>query len=127
MTVKNTELLPMFLQVKRLLEPYEGRFVARRDEPGYYDLWTQRPVVIDGRRRKDVFFAGLIVQKSYVGFYFMPLYADQQLSRVFGSDLLARLKGKSCFHLKELTPALATQIEDALSAGFELYVERDWV
>lgn len=127
MTVKNRELLPLFLQVKSLLDPYEGRFVARRDEPGYYDLWTERPVVIDGRRRKDVFFAGLIVQKNYVGFYFMPLYADQQLSQVFGPELLARLKGKSCFHLKELSRALAAEIEDALSAGYELYGERDWV
>ena len=127
MTVKNRELLPLFLQIKNLLDPYEGRFVARRDEPGYYDLWTERPVVVDGRRRKNVFFAGLIVQKSYVGFYFMPLYAEQQLSQVFGPELLARLKGKSCFHLTELSPALAAQLEDALSAGYEIFVERDWV
>jgi hypothetical protein len=125
--VKNEALLPLFAEVKQLLTPYAARLTARKDEPGYYDLWSEKEIVVDGRRRKDVFFAGVIVQKSYVGFYFMPLYADDDLSRVFGPELLATLKGKSCFHLRRLTPELRAQIEAALAAGWRLYEERGWV
>ena len=127
MTVKNEALLPLFAQVRALIEPYAQSLTARRDEPGYYDLWSEKAVEIAGRSRKDVFFCGLIIQKSYVGFYFMPVYADQGLTAVFGPDLLATRKGKSCFHLKRLTPELKDQIVAALAAGWRLYEERDWV
>lgn len=127
MTVKNEALLPLFAEVKTLLEPYAGRLTARRDDEGYFDLWSEKDAEVAGRRRKDVFFCGIIIQKSYVGFYFMPLYADADLSEVFGPDLLATLKGKSCFHLKRLTPELRTQLEAALLEGWRLYEERGWV
>lgn len=127
MDVKNEALLPLFEEVKQLLTPYAARLTARKDEPGHFDLWSEKEIVVDGRRRKEVFFAGVIVQRSYVGFYFMPLYADDDLSLVFGRELLATLKGKSCFHLKRMTPELRTQIEDALAAGWRLYEERGWV
>jgi hypothetical protein len=127
MSVKNEALLPLFAELKELLAPYARRLTVRRDEPGYVDLWSEKDLEIDGRRRKDVFFCGLIIQKSYVGFYFMPLYADADLSTVFGPELLARLKGKSCFHIRSLTPQLKEQVEAALAAGWRLYEERGWV
>jgi hypothetical protein len=127
MDVKNEALLPLFAEVKELLAPYALRLTARRDEPGYFDLWSVKDIEIDGRSRTEVFFCGLIIQKSYVGFYFMPLYADQERSLVFGHELLGRLKGKSCFHLKELTPELREQVREALAAGWRLYEERGWV
>ncbi len=127
MTLKNETLVPLFAEAKALLTPYAEDFTARRDEPGYYDLWSEKDVVVAGRKRKDVFFAGLAIRKSYVGFYFMPLYADEDLASVFGPELVATLKGKSCFHIKVLTPELKEQIADALAAGYRLYEERDWV
>lgn len=127
MNVKNEGLLPLFAEVKQLLTPYATRLQVRKDEPGYYDLWSEKEIVVDGRRRREIFFAGAIIQKSYVGFYFMPLYADDDLAHVFGRELLATLKGKSCFHLKRMTPEIRAQIEAALAAGWRLYEERDWV
>jgi hypothetical protein len=125
--VKNEALLPIFGELKELLTPYARRLTVRKDEPGYFDLWSEKDIEIDGRRRKDVFFCGLIIQKSYVGFYFMPLYADQEQSVVFGPDLLTLLKGKSCFHIKRLTPEIREQVAGALAAGWRLYEERGWV
>jgi hypothetical protein len=127
MPVKNPELVPLFEEVKRLLVPYARHFTVRRDEPGFFDLSAERDVVIDGRTRHGVFFAGLIVQKRHLGLYFMPVYADADLATVFGPELLARFKGKSCFHLERLSPELAAQIAAALSAGFDLYLARGWV
>ena len=46
---------------------------------------------------------------------------------MFGRELLATLKGKSCFHLKRMTPEIRAQIEAALAVGWRLYEERDWV
>jgi len=127
MTVKNEALLPLFAEMKSLMAPYAERLTVRHDEPGYFDLWSDMPVEIEGRKRSEVYFGGLIIQKSYVGFYFMPVYADTDLRDVFGTELLAALKGKSCFHIKRLTPTLRGQIEAALAAGYRLYEERGWV
>jgi hypothetical protein len=127
MNVKNEALLPLFAELKKILSPYAQRLTVRRDDPGYLELWSDKEIEIDGRRRKDIFFCGLIIQKSYVGFYFMPLYANDDLSAVFGPELLAALKGKSCFHIKRVTPELKEQIEEALAAGWRLYEQRGWV
>lgn len=127
MTVKNPDLIPLFNEAKKLLQPYAKHFTVRRDEPGYYDLWSERDLVIAGRKRKEVFFAGLIIQKSYVGFYYMPIYTDVSAAEFFGPELLALLKGKSCFYLKEITPKIRKQMSEALAAGYEMYKARGWV
>lgn len=126
MPVKNPDLIPLFEQVKALLKPYEKHFDTRRDEAGYYDLWFEREVLVDGRKRDSVFFASAIIQKSYVGFYFMPVYTHEEAAGLFGEELMATLKGKSCFYIKELTPVLRKQIKEALAIGLRLYRERDW-
>ena len=128
MAVKNPELLPLFAEVKKLLEPYAAQFPARKDEPGGYELWSDTPVEVAGRLRKEgVFFAGALLQKSYVGFYYMPYYTHEEAAGAIGPDLMALLKGKSCFYIKKLTPQIAEQITAALDEGVRLYRERGWV
>ena len=90
-------------------------------------LWSEKAVEVAGRKRDEVYFAGLIVQKGYVGFYFMPVDTHSEQTAVFAPELLALLKGKSCFHMKRLDDELAGHIDAALATGFDLYRERGWV
>ncbi len=55
------------------------------------------------------------------------LYVETDAVRFFGAQLLATLKGKSCFYIKKLTPEIRAQIVEALSKGLELYRQRGWV
>jgi len=57
----------------------------------------------------------------------MPVYAEPKLKSVFKPELLARLKGKSCFHLKALDRELTFQIRSALAVGFAMYKKNGWV
>ena len=113
------ELKALFDQLKPALARYQPPFVVRRDEPGYYELWCEKDLVIEGRKRKEVFFAGLIIQKAYVGFYFMPVYAEPEVKAFFAPELLKLLKGKSCFYFKKLDDVLLKHLEDALQKGFD--------
>ena len=122
-----TDLTAIFESLKALLAAYAPPLVAKMDDASHYDLWSVKDLVIEGRKRREVYFAGLIIQKGYVGFYYMPVYAQTELKDVFAPELLGLLKGKSCFHIKRLTPALLAQIEAALRAGYEMYRERGWV
>lgn len=126
MTVKNPELIPLFEQARELLKPYEKYFTPRKNEEGTYDLWYEHEVVVDGKKRDSIYFCGLIIQKSYVGFYYMPVYTHEEAKGLFGPEMLSLLKGKSCFYLKELTPEIKRQMNRALKGGLELYRQRGW-
>ncbi len=106
-----TQDLPMiFAALRGLLSVYAPPLIPKVDDASRYDLWSLKDVTIDGRKRKEVYFAGLIIQKGYVGFYYMPVYAETGLKTGFAPELLKLLKGKSCFHIKRLGPELLAQI-----------------
>ena len=124
------DLDAIFDRLETSLRSYVPPFVARTGGvKGKRDcqLWSEKPVEIAGRKRDEVYFAGLIVQKGYVGFYFMPVYTRTDRKRLFAPELLALLKGKSCFHVKRLDDALVGHVDAALGRGFDLYRERGWV
>ncbi|MBM3311048.1 MAG: DUF1801 domain-containing protein [Candidatus Aminicenantes bacterium] len=121
------DLAAVFRRLKALLKRYENPLKVRVDAEGRYDLWSEKDVVIDGRKRREVFFASLIIQKGYVGFYFMPVYADAGLKELFRPGLLKLLKGKSCFHIKALDAGLEEAVGRALKKGYALYKKRGWV
>lgn len=121
MTVKNPALLPLFDELKQLAAPFAAYFAVRFDSPGRYELWSEVNIAPAGKTRHEPMFASLVVQKSYVGFYYMPIYADPELRSVIGPELLSTLHGKSCFYIKSLTPVLSAQIVSALDKGLELY------
>ncbi len=75
----------------------------------------------------DVYFVGLMVQKGYVGFYFMPVYANPGLKSELHPQLLKCLKGKSCFHIKKNDPELMEQVKQALEIGYEDFKKKGWV
>ena len=121
------KLVKIFKKLKTNLKKYEGKLTPKWDLDSKYDLWSIKDLEIAGRKRKEVYFAGLIIQSTYVGFYFMPIYTDTKLKEIFGQELLTTLKGKSCFHIKELTPTIEKQIIKALKLGYKLYQEKKWV
>jgi len=122
-----SDLNKIFSSIKQELSLYWPPLQPKNDTGRYFDLWSFKDLVIEGRKRKEVFFSGVIVQKDYVGFYFMPVYAEPQMKVLFKSELLRLLKGKTCFHVKTLDDELTAQIRQALADGFEIYKKRGWV
>jgi hypothetical protein len=121
------ELVEIFTKLKKLLKKYEDPLKSKFDLDSKYDLWSFKELTIAGRKRTEVYFAGIIIQSNYVGFYFMPIYTDVKLQDVFQPELLSLLKGKSCFHIRSLDKQLEKQIERALKIGYQLYLERGWI
>ncbi len=103
----------------------EGKNVSNKDS---YALHAVGDFEVEGRNRKEVWFAGVIKQKAYVGFYFMPIYSDPEaMTKVFSPRLIKCLKGKSCFYIKTNDAETMTDIKHALAEGFKLYKKRGWV
>jgi hypothetical protein len=113
------ELKTLLARHARLFTEREGMVKNKRD----YHLILQKPLLIGGRQRKELWFASIIQQKDSVGFYFTPPDVKSKLS----PELLKHLDGKSCFHFKRLTPALKKDVAAALKLGLEVYRKRKWL
>ena len=112
-------------ELARFVPPLEARTGTVADKDDYL-VSSPKEAIRHGRKYPETYFAGVIGQKAYVGFYFMPVQAQEQ-SRIFAPELLALLKGKSCFHFKRLDAELLGHVRAALDGGFALYRERGWI
>lgn len=124
------DLNDIFDKLKSLLSKYSPPLTVKTEnvngKPSYH-LWSVKNLKIAKRKRKEVYFAGIITQKDYVGFYYMPVYTNKEFTQFFKPEFLKLLKGMSCFYIKKLDDELLRQIETALEKGFQLYKERGWV
>ncbi|TLN05712.1 hypothetical protein FDZ74_13395, partial [bacterium] len=59
-----SDLNIIFSTLKGLLESYAPPLVAKKDLPGAYDLWSLKDLVIAGRKRSEIYFAGLVLYKT---------------------------------------------------------------
>jgi hypothetical protein len=122
------ELIPIFEEIKKLLMPYEkGTIKARGGTGGQVVLVSDKPIVVEGRKRDELWFAAALIQKGYVGFYFMPVYTKPEMINIFKPELLKCLKGKSCFHIKKADPVIYAQIKEALVKGHKVYKDKGWI
>ncbi len=55
----------IFRGLKKLLKKYERPFISKINDDKHYDLWSIKDVEIAGRMRKEVYFARLVIQRSY--------------------------------------------------------------
>lgn len=122
------ELIVIFDELKKLLLPYEkGNMRVRGGTGGQIALVNEKPIEIDGRKKEELHFAALLIQKGYVGLYFMPVYGAADPAKIIHPELLKLLKGKACFHVKKLDAAMISHIKDALKKGYEAYKVRGWL
>ena len=121
------EMVKIFNDLEAMLAPYEKGSIKKIGGAGQLSLVSFREVEIAGRKKSELWFAGLLIQKGYVGFYYMPVYVQPEKKSMLGAELLKTLKGKSCFHIKSADPVIYAQIEQALKLGYEDWEKNGWV
>ena len=120
----------VFDELKAILARYAPSFTVREGavkNKRDYHLIIQKPLVINGRKKDELWFASVILQKGAVGFYLSAMYCCDDLKARLSPDLLKHLDGKTCFHMKTLTPALKKDIDAALKLGLDAYKQRKWL
>lgn len=123
------ELINIFNELVKLMEPFEkGSIKKSGGKEGQFGLTSKKAVeMASGKKMDEVWFAGLLIQKGYVGFYFMPVYDSPELKSELHPELLKCLKGKSCFHIKKMNEEVAEQVKEALQKGYDLYKKKGWI
>jgi hypothetical protein len=132
-TAKSDSLDAIFDSLLDLLSRYSpplkssgGKIRAKRN----FHLAIPRAAAIPGvygGKPVELDLASIILQKGYVGFYFMPVYIQPALKKAISPSLFATLKGKTCFHIKKLDADVLRDIDAALSEGMKLYKSRGWL
>ncbi|MEO5590938.1 MAG: hypothetical protein ABIR15_04930 [Chitinophagaceae bacterium] len=122
------ELVPVFDEIKKMLLPYgRGSIKVRGGSGGQITLVSEKPVEIRGKKRDEYWFAAALIQRGYVGFYFMPVHEISEKKEIFKPELLKCLKGKSCFHIKKMDVVIFKQMEEALAKGYNKCKEKGWL
>ncbi len=123
------ELTIIFEAIKKMLLPYDKKrnLVLHMGTGGQANLVSHMPVVIDGRKREEMWFVSALVQKGYVGFYYMPINANDKMKANFSPEFMKCLKGKCCFHIKKNDPLIMKDIQKAIKLGFNAFVDRGWI
>ena len=120
--MKNPALLPLFQELKKILEVYVPPLTVKVDEDGRYDIVSTKAVNVNGRKFEEVYFGAVISQKSYVGFYSMGCYANHEFH--ISDNLRKLLKGKSCFHIKKVDEELLAALTEMTKQDY-LFFERE--
>lgn len=121
------KLLDIFNSIKKVMMPYSPPYNVRINIEGKYDLWSEKDIEAFGRKYDSMMLAAIIIQSGYVGFYFLPIYENPALKEKFNPAFIKLLKGKSCFHVKELNDEILGEIKKALQIGHDAYKKRGWI
>ncbi len=114
-------------ELKAILSKYSPPLTVKVETPRRYELYSIKDLVIDGRERSEIYFAGTIVQKSFVGLYFMPIYSNPEFVSALPAELKKCIKGKACFNIKKADQQLLKQIEKMTRDGFKMYKQKKWI
>lgn len=118
----------IFDKMKSLLAKHASKLEVRGESEKAYSLYGTKDVQLEKKVEKGMYFASVMKMKSYVGFYFFPIYTHKaETEPTIDPELLKCLKGKSCFHIKKDDPAVYKSIEKALKDGMKLYKKIGWV
>lgn len=125
---KQRTKIDTYAEVEKLLRAYENALTTRtgtvknkRD----FHLVSVRPIEYMGRKYPEMYFASVIEQKNFIGFYLMTA-CHPSVKEKLSPALLKLLKGKSCFHIQQLTPELKRDISDALKIALDGYRKLGW-
>src|SRR6516165_3754378 len=86
-SVGQPELTPIFEAIKKLLVPYEKGTMKLVSSGGQVILISKKPVEVFGRKEDELWFASVLVQKGYVGFYYMPVSGDLKVKELIKPEL----------------------------------------
>ncbi|HUJ81031.1 MAG TPA: hypothetical protein VLW83_04055 [Candidatus Acidoferrales bacterium] len=123
--VKNSSpnSLATFAALRAILSEFDGKLRVSRDEPGKYELVSLEPTF----RGRPMYFGSVLIQKNYVSFHLMPIYACPGLERDLSPELRKHKQGKSCFNFTEPDLLLFVQLAALTVSGYRAFQQRGWV
>jgi len=107
----------VFAELREILRRHAGKLVVTEDSASCYRLEGGKHPT----RKKPFPIAWVSVEKSYVSFHHMAVYARPDLLEGVSQELRARMQGKSCFNFTSANPALFKELEELTIKAFDAF------
>ncbi len=122
-----TELSEIRLTLQHLFKKHVPPLQIRKDNEATFELAGTKEAM-QGKQKVDGFYFGSIVPKPKdIRMYYFPIYTHPESFVAISGDLRKCLKGKSCFHIKELTDRLKKEIDQMITKGVEIYKKENLI
>jgi hypothetical protein len=118
----NEDFAATFAILRKILKKYEPELVVQHDRKDNYYLNTSK-----FHNKRPVMFGAAIINKNYVSFHLMPVYAAPALLEGLSDDLKKRMQGKACFNFKAIEPEMAKELATLTERGFRGFKKAGWV
>ena len=105
------------------LEGLSPAIIKRKSNENMIEYAGTKEVMQGKQKVAGHYFASIVKKPKDVRLYFFPIYTHLKEYGPLSQDLKKMLKGKSCFHVKQLNPKLEEEIMDIISKGKELYLK----
>jgi len=77
---------------------------------------------MQGKKKVDgIYFCTVIPKPKDVRFYFFPIYSHKEQLGELPDNLKKALKGKSCFHIKQMDDDFEKNLKQLVKKSIELY------
>ena len=115
-----TDLSEIQTTLQELLKAHVPPLQVRKDNENVFEVAGTKEAM-QGKQKVDGFYFGSVVPKPKdIRLYYFPIYTHvDQFS--LSPDLQKCLKGKSCFHIKKLSPELVEEIKSMIDSGVAIY------
>ena len=108
-------------RLKALLIAHQPTLKITKDEPGTFEVCGTIPAPQGKKKVDGIYFASVMPKPRDVRFYYFPIYTHREAIGPLPEDLQTCLKGKSCFHIKQMDSALEEAIRELIDKGVRTY------
>ncbi len=106
--------------LKDMLHAQAPALRIRHDEAEKFEACGTKEVMQGKQKVDGHYFASVIPKAKDIRLYFFPIYTHVDEFSI-SPDLKKFLKGKSCFHIKKLTPEVEEEVKGMIAKGVALY------
>ncbi len=115
----SSQFQTVFLELRQILSRHRGKLFVAEDSPLCYRLEGG----IHPKHKKPFPIAWVVINKNYVSFHHMGVYAKPELLQDISNQLRNRMQGKSCFNFNSVDIALFTELETLTLRAFDAFRE----
>lgn len=107
----------IFARLRTILQKHAGTLSVHRDSPTCYSLEGG----VHPTHKTPFPIAWVQIEKSYVSYHLIPVYAQPKLLDGYSAKLKAHKQGKSCFNFKDCDEELFEELERLTAEGIAAF------
>ena len=108
-------------QIRALLKKHIGVLKISKENDAQLEV-CGTVETMQGKKKVDgIYFASVVPKPKDIRFYYFPIYTHKDHFPSLSPALSKMLKGKSCFHLKNVDAAVLAELDDMIKLGITLY------